>query len=109
VLPQAPRRDRSWGAGVGASFFAVGSLLYSYLFLKARSIPVALSVLGAIASLILIVGVPLQTAGGQATSEGAAIVIWIPMLIFEISTGLWLLVKGAKAPDVERIEQRVAL
>jgi hypothetical protein len=37
------------------------------------------------------------------------VVIWIPMLLFEISTGLWLLVKGAKAPEVERIEQRVAL
>jgi hypothetical protein len=54
-------------------------------------------------------GRPLQTAGGQATAEGAGVVIWIPMLLFEISTGLWLLVKGAQAPEVERIEQRVAL
>jgi Domain of unknown function (DUF4386) len=63
--------------------------------------PVALSVLGVIASLILIVGVPLQAAGGQATAESTPAVIWIPMIIFEISTGLWLLVRGANAPKVE--------
>jgi hypothetical protein len=98
----------AWGTNVGAAFFAVGSLLYSYLLLKARSIPVALSVLGVIASLILIVGVPVQTAAGQATTEGTAAVIWIPMIIFEISTGLWLFVTGANAPEVERSGQRVA-
>lgn len=98
----------AWGTNVGAAFFAVGSLLYSYLLLKARSIPVALSVLGVIASLILIVGVPLQTAGGQATAEGTPAVIWIPMIIFEISTGLWLFVRGANAPEVERSGQQVA-
>jgi hypothetical protein len=92
----------AWGTNVGAAFFAVGSLLYSYLLLKARSIPVALSVLGVIASLILIAGVPLQTASGQATAQGTPAVIWIPMIIFEISTGLWLLVRGANAPKVER-------
>jgi hypothetical protein len=92
----------AWGTNVGAAFFAVGSLLYSYLLLKARSIPVALSVFGVIASLILIVGVPLQTASGQATAQGTPAVIWIPMIIFEISTGLWLLVRGANAPKVER-------
>jgi Domain of unknown function (DUF4386) len=98
----------AWGTNVGAAFFAVGSLLYSYLLLKARSIPVALSVLGVIASAILVVGVPLQTAGGHATAEGTSAVIWIPMIIFEISTGLWLLVRGAHAQEVERSGQRVA-
>jgi hypothetical protein len=96
------------GANVGAAFFAVGSLLYAYLLLRARSIPVALSALGVIASLILIVGVPLQTAAGQATTEGAPAVVWIPMIIFEISTGLWLLVRGATAPEVETSGQQVA-
>jgi hypothetical protein len=28
----------AWGTNVGAAFFAVGSLLYTYLLLKARSI-----------------------------------------------------------------------
>jgi hypothetical protein len=97
-----------WGTNIGAAFFATGSLLYSYLFLKARSIPVALAALGVSASLILVVGVPLQTAGGQATTEGASAVIWIPMIIFEISTGLWLLVRGANAPKVETSGQQVA-
>lgn len=65
---------------------------------RSRSIPVALAALGLVASLILVVGVPLKTAGGRDTAEGAGIAIWIPMIVFEISTGLWLLIKGAKAP-----------
>jgi hypothetical protein len=30
------------------------------------------------------------------------------MFVFEISTGLWLLVRGSNAPEVERSGQRVA-
>lgn len=91
----------SWAINIGAIFFAVGSTLYAYLFFKARSIPVVLAVLGLVASLILVVGVPLQTAAGRDTAEGASAVIWIPMIVFEITTGLWLLIKGAKATEPE--------
>jgi hypothetical protein len=95
----------SWETNVGAIFFAVGSALYSYLFLKARSVPIVLAVLGLLASLALVVGVPLQTAAGRDTVEGASAVIWIPMIIFEITTGLWLLIKGANVLELERGEQ----
>lgn len=61
-----------------------------------------MAVLGLIASLILVVAVPLHTAAGQATAEGVWAVIWIPMIIFEISTGLWLLIRGVNVPEPER-------
>jgi hypothetical protein len=86
----------AWSTNIGASFFAVGSALYAYLFFKARSIPMALAVLGLLASLILVVGVPLQTAAGHTTTEGASAAIWLPMIVFELATGLWLLIKGAE-------------
>ena len=85
-----------WAGLISATCFAVGSTLFSYLFLRARSIPVSLAWLGMCASVLLVVALPLQLAG---FIEGAAInFIWIPMLVFEVPLGLWLLVKGVGAP-----------
>jgi len=81
---------------VTATFFAVGSTLFSYLFLRGRMIPVALACLGVLASVLLVVGLPLQIAGvlrGTITQ-----LMYLPMLAFEISLGLWLLIKGAAIP-----------
>jgi hypothetical protein len=88
----------SLSTNVGAIFFAAGSTLFAYLLLKARSIPVPLAGIGVVASLLLVVGVPLETAAGRVTAEGTSIFLWLPMFVFEIGTGLWLLVKGARIP-----------
>lgn len=88
--------DARWtSSNVGAIFFAAGSTAYSYLLYRARSIPVPLSVTGLVGSLIILVGVPWQTALSHPTFAGASAVIWVPIAIFEISTGGWLLLKGA--------------
>ena len=79
-----------------ATFFAVGSLLFSYLLLRGRMIPVALAWLGVVASAILVVGLPLRLAGflhGTITS-----LIWLPMLAFEVPLALWLLTRGVATP-----------
>jgi Domain of unknown function (DUF4386) len=87
----------SWSTNVGATFFAVGSTIFAYLLLKARSIPVALAVLGVAASLVLILGVPAETAASRTTFTGTASVLMsLPMFAFEVTTGLWLLAKGAR-------------
>ncbi len=81
---------------VTATFFAVGSTLFSYLFLRGRMIPVALAWLGVVASVLLVVGLPLQIAGvlqGSITQ-----LMYLPMLAFEVSLGLWLLIKGVATP-----------
>jgi hypothetical protein len=80
---------------VTATFFTVGSTLFSYLFLRGRMIPVALAWLGVLASVLLVVGLPLQIADvlrGSITQ-----LMYLPMLAFEISLGLWLLIKGVAA------------
>jgi len=80
-----------------ATFFAVGSLLFCLLLLRGRVIPVGLAWLGVIASVLLVVILPLQLAG-ILTSEGwassATWMIWMPMLAFEVALALRLLVKG---------------
>ena len=79
-----------------ATFFAVGSLLFSYLFLRGRMIPLPLAWLGVAASALLVLGLPLQLAGflrGQIP-----MLMWMPMLAFEVPLALWLLIKGVRAP-----------
>jgi hypothetical protein len=82
----------AWKTSIAATFFAVGSAFFSWLFLRGRMIPVTLAWLGVVASLLLVVGLPLQGAGflrGPVTA-----LMWIPMAAFEIPLALWLLVKG---------------
>jgi hypothetical protein len=81
-----------WIGLFGASFFAAGSTLFSYLLLRGRAIPTALAWLGVAASVLLLMCVPLQLAGflhGPFTSF-----MWIPMAAFEVPLGIWLLIKG---------------
>jgi hypothetical protein len=75
-----------------ATFFAVGSALFSWLLLRGRMIPVALAWLGVLASIFVAVCLPLQMAGlleGPVTS-----LMWFPMLVFEVTLALWLIIKG---------------
>lgn len=79
---------------IGAFLFAIGSAIYCYIFIRARNIPQWLAWLGFVASLLLCAGLPLQLL---AVLQGAAgQVIWIPMAVFEIVFGVWLLVKGVQ-------------
>ena len=79
---------------MAAILFAMGSTLFSYLFLRGRTIPVPLACIGVIASVLLVVALPLQLAGflrGPVMSY-----VWIPMLAFEVPLGFWLLIKGVR-------------
>jgi Domain of unknown function (DUF4386) len=79
-----------------ATFFAVGSTLFSWLLLQGRMIPIPLAWLGVVASVLLVVGLPLQLAGflgGIVTS-----LMWLPMLAFEVPLALWFIIKGAASP-----------
>ena len=84
------------GWTVNATFFAVGSLLFSYLLLRGRMIPVALAWVGVVASILAVVVLPLELVGvlrGPITQ-----LVWLPMLAFEVPLGLWLLIKGVAVP-----------
>ncbi len=84
------------GSIAGSMFFAVGSLLFSWLMLRGRMIPAALAWLGLVASILWVVGLPLQTLGilrGSATYA-----LWLSMAAFEIPFAIWLILKGVAAP-----------
>ena len=86
----------------GAIFFAVGSTLFCWLLLSGRMIPVALAWLGVLASVLLVVILALQRAGlfGSAVSWYSSVtwLLWLPMLVFEVTLAVWLIVKGVAAP-----------
>ncbi len=90
------------GAGVAftATFFAVGSLLFAWLLLRGRLIPVVLAWIGVLASALLVIVLPFQLAGyatGPVTSW-----VWFPMLAFEVPVAVWFLVKGVGIPVAGR-------
>jgi hypothetical protein len=77
---------------LGAPFFALGSLAFSWLLLRGRMVPTPLAWLGVAASGMLLIGVPLQLAAVVPLSFTA--MLWLPMVIFQLPLGVWLLLKG---------------
>jgi hypothetical protein len=86
----------NWSTTLSATLFAVGSTLFCWLFLRARTIPAPLAWLGLVASVLLVFVLPAQLVG---SIRGALVwSIWMPMLVFEVTLALWLLIKGAARP-----------
>ena len=87
-------QTRGWNTTISATFFAVGSTAFCWLFLRGRMIPAPLAWLGVFASLLLVICLPLQLTGfltGPITN-----LMWLPMALFEIPLGFWLIVKGVR-------------
>ena len=88
------------------AFFALGSMLFSWLLLRGRMIPVALAWLGVFASALLVVILPLQRAGlfgGPMKWSGSVTwLVWLPALVFEVALALWLIIKGVAMPAQRR-------
>ena len=81
-----------WPPIVAGTFFAFGSTIFTYLMLRGRMIPILLAWLGVFASVLLVIGLPLQLVG--IFGGLGAQLMWIPMAAFEIPLGVWLIVKG---------------
>jgi hypothetical protein len=78
---------------VGAIFFALGSMLFSYLLLRGRMVPLPIAWLGVLASGLLVVTLPLQLAG-FSTGPLSGYYQWTPALLFQIALALWFLIRG---------------
>ena len=92
--------------GHGEIYFAVGSTAFCWLLLRGRMIPVALAWLGVIASVLLVVLLPLQIAGffggPRAWSSPVTWAVWLPLLVFELTFAVWLITKGVAMPAHRR-------
>lgn len=88
---------QDWNMSVGATLFAVGSTIFSWLLLRGRIVPAPLAGLGVVASLVVVVGLPAQLLG-LVTGPAVDLYMWLPMLAFEVTLALWLIIKGARMP-----------
>jgi hypothetical protein len=90
---------RVHGAGfdIGFTFLGLGSAVFSYLWLRSRYIPRVLAGLGIFASLVLgLASLALLVVPGLRPVLGMAYMM--PMGVFEIALGVWLLVRPLRAP-----------
>jgi Domain of unknown function (DUF4386) len=84
----------TWTAKICAIAFAVGSTCFSYLLWRGRMVPVGLAWLGLIASVLLVIALPLELVGlltGLITK-----LVWIPMVLFEVPLAVWMIIKGVR-------------
>ena len=89
----------TWGdsTNFAAFIFSVGSTIFFSLFLKARSIPRLIGFWGLFASVLAMSACFTHLISPSFSSM--AMWAWIPMLLAETSTGLWLLIKSVKVPQ----------
>jgi hypothetical protein len=87
------------GYNVAMMFFGMGSTLFGYLWLKSRYIPRALAAWGVFSSL-LVVACTLAFVIFPNLADIFGTGFYVPILIFELGLGLWLLIKGLRPPAV---------
>ena len=90
-------RVRRYNPTLSATFFALGSTVFSYLLLRGRLVPRWLAWLGVVASVVLVVVLPLQLVG--AARGTITQVCWLPMLVFEVTVALWFIIRGVSPGD----------
>jgi len=83
-----------WSVATSATFFAVGSTCFAVLLLRGRNIPTSLAWIGVVASVLLVVCLPLQLGG--LLKGPVTLIVWLPMLVFEVTLALWFLAKGVR-------------
>jgi hypothetical protein len=72
----------------------VAGLMLSYMFLRTRLVPRALSVLGLVGYAALFVGATLDALGLIDTAAGAGAAALVPGGLFELALPIWLFVRG---------------
>ena len=70
-------------------FYCLGGLLWYYLFYRSGYIPRAISLFGLAAVAVGLVGIVLQFLGTDVP-----ILVFLPLLPFELAIGTWLLLRG---------------
>jgi hypothetical protein len=83
---------------VGFILLGLGSTVFACLLLKSRYVPRALAVLGIVSSLVLaVVTLAIIVFPGLGA---LGLTYMMPMGVYEVGLGLWLLIKGIQAPLV---------
>jgi len=87
------------GYMVGMIFFGLGSTVFSYLWFKSRYIPRALAALGVFGSL-LVAAWTFTYVIFPHFANMLAPAIYVPIFVFEVTMGFWLLLKGLRSSGI---------
>ena len=87
----------NWGLKIGLVFFALGWLMYGILFVSTGAVPSALAWWGAVASLLAVVG---RWIALIRPDKGLVAISFVPLMLFEVVFGFWLLFKGGQIVPV---------
>ena len=88
------------GMMVGFILLGLGSAVFAYLLLRSRYVPKAFAVLGVFSSLLLALG-----SLAIIVFPGLGVIgmsYMMPMGLYEVGLGFWLLIKGIKAPTPQQ-------
>jgi hypothetical protein len=88
------------GMSVGFVLLGLGSAVFAYLLLKSRYVPKVLAGLGIFSSLLLALGTLTIVVFPDLGAIGMAYMM--PMGLYEVGLGLWLLIRGVKAPTAQQ-------
>jgi hypothetical protein len=80
-------------------FLGLGSTVFSYLWLKSRYIPRALAAWGIFSSLLMAIATLAIMTFPRLSSLG--LTYMMPLGLYELGLGWWLLFKGINVPIVE--------
>lgn len=83
------------GYTIGLIFLALGCTVFSYLFFKSRYIPRLLAAFGIFAYVLMLAASFAIIVFPDIPISGS---VYMPAGLFEITIGLWLLFRGARAP-----------
>ena len=97
VLARLFISGQGFGTQVDFVFLGLGSTVFCYLWFKSRYIPRALSALGILGSLMLAIG-GLAIMVFPNLADILKLTYMMPLGIFEVTLGLWLLFRGVRAP-----------
>jgi hypothetical protein len=85
---------------VGFILLGLGSSVFAYLLLRSRYVPKAFALLGVFSSLLLALGSLAIIVFPGLSVIGVSYMM--PMGLYEVGLGFWLLIKGIKAPPARQ-------
>jgi hypothetical protein len=83
------------GYAIGFTLLGLGSAVFAALLYRSRYVPRPLAGFGVGASALLALG-SLTTVAFPETVDVVNPALYVPMFLFEVGTGLWLLVRGVR-------------
>ena len=88
--------DAKFAYSIHLLVFALGALLFYYLFLKSKYVPLVFPAWGLIAVSLVLIGTIIYLL-----YDLTIIVMFAPNMLFELAIGVWLMVKGFRPQEIK--------